>query len=278
MQPKQLKRIQLTAAAVIVVALAAAVTIALSAGFGSGTRPDTGLAQPPSTEPAAPGSGDCAYPAQVLDLTNWEVTVPVGSKDEPKEVMQPDLASYSVMPWFEVSPGCHGVAFRASVSGVTTSGSSYPRSELREMTRGGELASWSSDSGTHTLVVDEAFTALPQGKPHLVGAQIHGADDDISVFRLEGSSLFITKADNAHYKLVTDKYVLGTRFEAKYVVSQGAVQAFYNGQLQTTIVKSFSEAYFKAGAYTQANCKVASPCTNANYGETTIYSLKVEHS
>ncbi len=46
---------------------------------------------------------------------------------------------------------CDGVQFRAPVDGVTTSGSSYPRSELREMTDSGSSeASWSSTSGTHS--------------------------------------------------------------------------------------------------------------------------------
>jgi hypothetical protein len=143
----------------------------------------------------------------------------------------------------------------------------------------GEPASWSSGSGTHTFVVDEAFTALPQGRPNLVGAQIHDDSDDISVFRLEGSSLYVTKGSNPHYKLITGDYVLGTRYEAKYVVSGGTVSAYYNGVLQTSFKDDFSDAYFKAGAYTQANCEEDGvPCSSSNYGETTIYGLQVSHT
>ncbi|MFL6150590.1 MAG: hypothetical protein ACJ72I_24405 [Pseudonocardiaceae bacterium] len=42
----------------------------------------------------------------------------------------------------------------------------------------------------------EAFTHLPVGKPQLVGAQIHDATHDISVFRLEGTDLYITNGNN----------------------------------------------------------------------------------
>ncbi|QNE17653.1 alginate lyase [Kribbella qitaiheensis] len=222
----------------------------------------------------SPGGG---VPADVLDLTNWKVTLPTGSAGSPTEIKQPALATFSVDPYFTVVGDA--VQFRAPVNGVTTSGSSYPRSELREMTSNGSAnASWSSTSGTHTLVVSESFDHLPAGKPQLVGAQIHDAADDITVFRLEGSSLYITNGNTTHYKLVTSSYTLGTVYEAKFVVSGGQVKAYYNGVLQTTISKSFSGAYFKAGAYTQANCTNSSPCAESNYGQTTIHNVTVTHS
>ncbi|MEU4745998.1 polysaccharide lyase family 7 protein, partial [Actinosynnema sp. NPDC023658] len=222
------------------------------------------------------GGGDCRYPADVLDLTDWYVGLPVGEEESPTNVGQPELATYSADPWFRTTPACDGVRFRAAVNGVTTSGSSYPRSELREMS-GSAKASWSSTSGTHTMVVDEAITALPRDKPHVVAGQIHDSGDDVSVFRLEGSKLYVTDGDTAHHKLVTDAYVLGTRFQAKFVVGDGRIKAYYNGVLQTTITKSFSGAYFKSGAYTQANCTNSSPCDAGNYGEVEVYRLTVTH-
>jgi Alginate lyase len=225
---------------------------------------------------------NCRYPGDVLDLRGWKLTLPIGTPDkptQPEEIRQPELADFEISPWFQPTADCTGVAFRAPIDAPTTSGSHYPRSELREMTAdGSENASWSSTSGTHTMTVTEAFTGLPQGKPHLVGAQIHDDDDDITVFRLEGTNLYVTDGDNPNYKLITDNYVLGTKFEAKFVVSAGVVQAFYNGQLQATLAKNFSDAYFKAGAYTQANCERAAPCTPGNYCETVIYHLAVTHS
>jgi len=213
----------------------------------------------------------------VLDLKNWKITLPVGDSGDPKEVKQPDLATFSVHPWFTVNAACDGVVFRAAVNGTTTSGSKYPRSELREMD-GSDDASWSSTSGTHTLVVREAFTHLPHGKPQVVGAQIHDSSDDVQVFRLEGTNLYLTNGDTTHYKLVTDNYQLGTPFEAKFVVSNGKIKAYYNGRLQSTLSKAFSGAYFKAGAYTQANCDNSSPCSAANYGEVNIYNISATHS
>jgi hypothetical protein len=227
-----------------------------------------------------PGSGGGGgVPADRLNLSNWKITLPIGSAGSPTQVKQPQLASYSIDPWFINDPGGAGVRLRAAVNGVTTSGSRYPRSELREMTNNGTAnASWSSTSGTHTMVINEAITALPAVKPHVVAGQIHDANGDVMVFRLEGSSLYLTNGDTSHYKLVTSNYVLGTPFEAKFVVSGGLVRAYYNGVLQTTLAKSFSGAYFMAGTYTQANCSNSSPCSSSNYGQVVIYSLSATTS
>jgi hypothetical protein len=291
-------------AAAGVVVLGIVVAVAFFATRPS-SAPETGSTQAaPTTAPTTEPVRGCNYPAQVLDLTGWNVTVPTpggattansgadadadpedvakAKEDEKKakEINQPELATFKAPPYFQVTPTCDSVAFRAPVNGITTSGSKYPRSELREMNPGGtETAEWSSSVGAHTFVVNEAFTALPQGKPNLVGVQIHDEDDDVSTFRLEGSNLYITEGDDTHHKLVTDKYVLGTRYEAKYIVSGDVIQAFYNGQLQTTMTKKFDKAYFKAGAYTQANCDdYTVQCNGSTYGETTVYSVHVEHS
>ncbi|MEE4546248.1 polysaccharide lyase family 7 protein [Streptomyces sp. V4-01] len=229
--------------------------------------------------PATGGGGVGTLPGQALDLTNWKETLPTGPTEDPTEISQPQLATYDDAPYFTVAPGGKAVQFRAGVNGVTTSGSGYPRSELREMTNSGASeASWSSTSGTSTFVVDEAFTHLPNTKPQVVGLQIHNSSDDISVFRLEGSNLYVTDGNDTHHKLVTSSYTLGTEYEAKFVVVGGQIKAYYNGTLETTISYSGSGNYFKTGAYVQANCSNSSPCSDSNYGEVDVYSATVSHT
>ncbi|MFE5812055.1 polysaccharide lyase family 7 protein [Streptomyces sp. NPDC056479] len=221
----------------------------------------------------------CAHPAEVLDLTDWKLTLPTGEDEDPTEITQPELAAFSAAPWFRAEDDCEAVRFRAAVDGVTTSGSGYPRAELREMTDGGaDEAEWSATDGTHTLVVKEAFTALPEERPYLVGAQVHGGDDDVTVFRLEGSSLYITDGDDRHHHLVTGDYELGTEFEARFVAEDGEIAAYYNGRPETTISHDGGTNYFKAGAYTQANCDNSTPCDEGNYGEVRISRIDVTHS
>ncbi|WP_328369686.1 polysaccharide lyase family 7 protein [Streptomyces sp. NBC_00445] len=238
-----------------------------------------------SAQPAAPAAAQerapakCAAPSDVLDLSDWKLTLPTGEDEDPTEITQPQLKGFSASPWFRVSGNCEAVRFRAAVNGVTTGGSSYPRAELREMTEGGEdEAEWSTTEGTHTLVVDEAFMALPKEKPQVVGAQVHGGDDDVTVFRLDGSRLYITDGDDSRHHLVTDDYELGTEFEAKFVAQNGEIDVYYNGELETTISHDGDTNYFKAGAYTQANCGNSAPCSSKNYGEVRISDIKVTHS
>lgn len=214
-------------------------------------------------------------PADILDLTNWKETLPIGDAGSPTEILQPELATYSIDPYFMVNPAGDGVQFRAPVNGVTTSGSGYPRSELREM-NGSNLASWSTSSGTNTMTIDEAITATPQTKPHVVAGQVHDSSDDVLTIRLEGTNLFVDHNGDAGPTL-TSSYTLGTRFTVQIVASGGHIKVFYNGAQKDDYTKSVSGAYFKAGAYTQANCANSTPCDSSNYGEVNIYGLTVSH-
>jgi hypothetical protein len=97
---------------------------------------------PPTPAATSTTTNGATLPSQVLDLTNWKVTLPVDSKGasgsscDPSEISQPALAGFTDQ-WFKVTPNGQAVVFRANIEGCTTSGSSYPRSELREMTSNG---------------------------------------------------------------------------------------------------------------------------------------------
>lgn len=221
------------------------------------------------------------YPAQVLDLTNWKITLPIGSDEDPLEIKQPQLATYRLDPWFVVISDT-AVRFRAPVKSVTTTGSNYPRSELREMTKNGrEKANWSTTLGTHTMMLDQAITAVPKTKKHLVAGQIHDADEDIIVIRLEFPRLYIN-VNGENVATLDDRYTLGKRFRIKFVVRNGKTHVFYNDSPTAahTLTKDYTGAYFKAGAYTQSNCtreKDPALCTDDNYGEVLLYNLAVTH-
>lgn len=235
-----------------------------------------------TTTPNPTPSG-CTYPAQILNLTNWKETLPIGSS-KPTEIFQPQLATYTIDPWFKVNATCTGVQFRAHTSSpVTTSNSSYPRSELREMTSNGTaLAAWSSTSGTHTMFIDEAITAVPTGKKHIVAGQIHDASNDVIVIRLEYPKLYID-INGTDGPILDPAYTLGKRFTVKFVVSGGKINVYYNGSPTAafTLSKSIVSSYFKAGAYTQSNCTTeqqrGAQCSESNYGEVSIYGLTVRH-
>lgn len=221
-------------------------------------------------------------PANVLDLTNWKLNIPLDEDKDGRsdEIKQPKLNTWSITPWFQNNENNTGVVFRANCGGATTSGSGYPRSELREMISNGKNgASWGSDEGTHIMEIEQAITHLPKIKPHIVAGQIHDADDDVIVFRLEGKKLFIDhNGDDG--AILTKNYEPGTKFKVKFEVSGGQVKSYYNDALVETYPVHFSGAYFKAGAYVQSNCqgkkKVDGESCDA-YGEVVIYKVSVTH-
>ena len=237
-------------------------------------------------DPPPPGGGDCNYPADVLNLQNWKITIPFdkdgrdGPTRKAAEVKQPALRTYTLPRYFTVNSDCSGVVFRAHTGGATTKGSGYPRSELRERTSNGSSdISWSSGSGKHTMFIRQKITHLPVKKRHVVVGQIHDSDDDVIVFRLENKKLFLD-IDGKDGPVLTNNYQLGTVFEVSFVVQNNKTKAYYNGNLIHTLNKRYSGAYFKAGMYTQSACdgpkEVPGESCSA-YGESVIYELWTRH-
>ena len=217
--------------------------------------------------------------SRLFNLSNWKLTLPTGSSGKPAEIRQPVLNTYRLEPWF--IPGSDALRFRAPVNGATTGGSKYPRSELREMTNNGTAnASWTSFWGTHTLFLDEAITAVPKTKQHVVAGQIHDANDDIIVIRLEYPNLYVN-ADGKNVYTLDSGYTLGKRFTIKFVVKTGETEVYYNNNSKPvyTLSKDYSGAYFKAGAYIQSNCTKESSegCNADNFGEVLIYQADITH-
>lgn len=244
----------------------------------AGPTSDT-TADPTSSSTSDTTGAPAQWPADVLDLTDWKLTLPIAgdAPDEPLEVLQPELATYTIDPWYVLADGGAAVRFRADAGGVTTSNSGYPRSELREMTGGGsEPAAWTTTAGVHTMTITQAITHLPDVKPHVVAGQIHDDADDVVMIRLEGTYLFVEGGGDDLGVLDPD-YQLGTPFTVRLRAADGAIDIFYE-DLRTPAVSVERDAqgcYFKAGVYTQSNPdKGDEPDA---YGEVEISDLVVTH-
>ncbi len=216
-------------------------------------------------------------PAALLDLSNWRLTLPVDTERSgvPDEVEQPELQSFQDPSSFFVDADGGGVVFRAHCGGITTKGSSYPRCELREMTDDGtKHASWgTAGNSVHTMTMRVAITATPPVKRHVVCAQIHDAQDDVLMVRLEGKKLFIER--NAEPDVMLDKdHRLGTPFDLKIQSGEGTVRVWYNGELKMSWDVLKRGCYFKAGCYTQSNPSKGDE--ESAFGEVVIYQLQVE--
>lgn len=216
------------------------------------------------------------WPAQKLDLKAWKLTLPVGEQFSPQEVVQPELGQFSHKDFFFLSE--QGVVFRANAGGVTTPNSSYPRTELREMSPDGAAhAAWSTTAGRHTLRYSAAITGTPKAKPHVVVGQLLEPKDDVVMIRLERKHLFVEGGGNNLGTLDRD-YELGTFFSIILDVSDGWVRVYYNGETEprVKVERRFEDCYFKIGSYVQSN--LARGDRRDAQGEVVVSAMSVEHS
>ncbi len=218
-------------------------------------------------------------PSAILDLSRWKLTIPYDTqrKGNPDEVVQPELATFDDPRCFHASEAGDAVLFRASCDGLGTTNSNYPRSELREMDASGkDEASWATDDGrSHVLEVEQAVLQTPQRKKHVVCAQIHDAEDDVLMIRLEGDELFIEREGESEIELDA-AYELGDRFALRIQASDGRIKVWFNDELKMDWKTSNDGCYFKVGCYTQSNLKKESLA--GSYGEVAVYQLEVDHS
>ena len=218
-------------------------------------------------------------PSDVIDLSCWKLTLPYNTerKGNPDEIVQPELDTFQDIHCFSVTKSRDGVVFRAQCGGSTTKNSEYPRSELREMKRGGKSeASWgTADDKIHSLLAVLAITQTPAVKKHVVCTQIHDVKDDIMTVRLEGSKLLIERDKAGDIKL-DHNYKLGTRFKLKIQAGGGRIKVWYNDSLRMNWEVSKAGCYFRMGCYTQSNTKKGDRPDSC--GEVVIHKLRMTHS
>ena len=241
----------------------------------SGDDSAASAASPAAAAPAA-GSGRTAseFPAELIDTKEWYLTLPTGKEGSPDTVEGSELANYH-SKFFELTQAHDGIVFTANAGGATTSGSHYPRSELREM-NGEEKASWDGRKGTHVMELDQAITKTPEAKPDVIAGQIHGTSDDLMQIHLSGKELTVKYADGKKKVSLDDDYQLGTRFKVKIESSGGHVKVWYNGQEKADLPISTSTSYFKAGAYVNSNTSKGEK--SSAEGQVVVYNVDVKHS
>lgn len=259
----------LVAVAVAVLALGIAAFFVATSVLSEAERPMPSCGTQSGPECGAKGA---RTPGQLLSLSSWYLMLPTGSQGHPDSIEQPELATYS-SEWFHLDAAGTGVVFTAYAGGATTKGSSFPRTELREMTPNGDKASWAATSGTHSLAVRQAVTALPPGRPAVVTAQILDGDDDALQVRLEGSRLFVRTGDKE--AVLDADYVLGHQYDLVITVANGHVVVGYNGVRKLDAPLEGSNCYFKTGSYEQTNpSKGDAPDAVAT---TVLYALSLHH-
>lgn len=192
-----------------------------------------------------------------------------------KEVTWPELQTFELKPYFYTDDGIE-VIFRAPVNGATTSGSTNPRSEMRQMNpNGGDEKAWSNSNETWYLQTLMRFRHLPDDPSDptrgVVGMQCHDGKDDITTLRLEhNGDLYVTDGDDSHAHLVNGSYALMDWMTVLLEARKGG--GFYwsiDGTHVATVSGIKSGCYMKWGCYTQRGPN------STGYGETGFKSAKV---
>jgi hypothetical protein len=231
-------------------------------------------------------------PSGNFDLSNWKITLPVDSsgKTSGTAVEVQNLSGYQNSKYFYT--GSDGaMVFYAPVDGATTSGSSYARSELREM-NGSAKAAWNLKTGgfmSATLEVDAAPMRDGQGKKVVVG-QIHGQDDELVRLYWNDNKLYFANdrsgsgnTENNFTFKAADGSAPDVSLNEKFSYTINAkgnvldVDIYADGKVyhsHTTInsVWQSDTFYFKAGAYLGAN-----ETNGSGYGQTSFYALSFNH-
>ena len=247
-----------------------------------------------STDPGGARSGTAVFPMDLMG-DGWYLTTPEpGSSVSPKawEVYKdgrghpvsdhnPDLDRFvrdtNEKRTFKLNVAKDGIIMSTDFEGSHTPHSNNTRMEFREMESDGRTeAAWSTRGGRHQCEIVTQVDRLDGN--HMVIGQIHGGnqhDDDLTVFRLEGRKLWITKGNTAHGHLVADDYELHTKITIKFDVDpSGDCSYYFNG----TKVEDFTlslpfddKTYFKAGAYLQLKGSAGS------WGQVTLYEVTISH-
>jgi hypothetical protein len=126
-------------------------------------------------------------PTDLMDLSNWALTLPVDANGEhsgtARTVTTAELQSGYSSDWFYGTEN-DGVTFFAPIQGATTPKTPYPRSELREVLDPSDFSvNWSA-SDTAELLADLVVHQVPSANGKVTIGEIvgyNGANPDVSV-------------------------------------------------------------------------------------------------
>jgi hypothetical protein len=230
----------------------------------------------------------------LIALGLWKLTLPVDSAGKftgrAKEVYS--ITEYSDK-YFTPSVKDQSITFTVPVEGATTSGSHYPRSELREMKTSKDEAAWTVAQGG-TLKATVAVNVVPTRKdktaPRLVIGQIHGKTDELCRLYYQGGKVYYV-TDKAGPKnkettfLLKDKngkepsVDLNEKIDYTINVAGGnlTVTVVADGITYSNVQKINTfflkdKLYFKAGMYSGVNATQAT-----GIAQNTFYAISVSH-
>lgn len=207
----------------------------------------------------------------MIDLTQWNITVPIPSPtDETKPLtLSPSALSTYTSEYFCVDDNGH-LHFYTSDVGPTTSNSSYPRSELRGCYPDGRARNWTmSETPYKSLIATLAINELPITNKIIVG-QIHTKNSTGPLCKIVYDNGMLQARIRTEFEGRDYYYVLGENVQIgelfTYTItiySNGVLNIAMNRPDIFNLGKSVSVylheswydklLYFKAGVYSMSN-------------------------
>jgi hypothetical protein len=229
-------------------------------------------------------------PGANFNLTNYYLGLPVDSSGWTNglsaSVPAAQLITGYSNAWYFYTGPDGAMTFWAFVLGATTSGSSYPRSELREqLSPPSNTSNWLA-YGTHTLDAQCKVTQVPSSGKVIIG-QIHGytgAALPLVKLQYNNGTIEALIKTNANDTLTDKKYIysyVGLSNTMTYQIKavDGLISVTVNGTTQSLNVFqtdpdwATNTLYFKAGSYCQDNVG-----TTNEGSRVAFYSLARSHA
>lgn len=232
------------------------------------------------------------YPADVLNLKPWKLTLPVNSKGgktgtaaeiQPKVLVGPPPYS---SPYFYTDAN-GAVVFYAPTNGASTSpgsGSDSTRTELRELYKPSGATDWTNAVGG-TLTASCRIDKVPAVKRSVIIGQIHGTPSIMMLLmyneakRVIEAKFYNSPSSNSSITTVqmASNVRLGDRIDYRIQWIGSSLSVSVNGKTvtrQTASSWNGVKVYFKAGIYsgTANQGNSSSDASQASY-----YSLDVRH-
>ena len=238
----------------------------------------------------APPAGTL-YPADVIDLSNWKLTLPVNSNGStsgsaaeilPKELIGPP--GYTSKYMYTDAGGA--VVFYAPTNGATTTpgeGSDNTRSELRELYKmpSGPTEWTNSIGGTLTALCKVDKT--PAARKQVIIGQIHGVSS-ILVLLVYDESLrsvearyYNTPGGSTSKVTLASNVKIGDRIDYRIQWIGSTLSVTVNGKTdnrQTASSWNGVKVYFKAGAYS-GTASGGNPAGDAS--QVSFFNLDIRH-
>jgi hypothetical protein len=227
---------------------------------------------------------DTLYPADVLDLEGWKLQSCIGlGKGNATNISEADLQTYTESNTFYTNGDGVVLKVPLNICGATTSGSKYPRVELRENEN---FNVGTASSGTHQMWVTMSVDhLLDTNKMSIV--QLKGVSGVFVEFFAVPSSGKVQFMYNQYYSssafisyTFASKVELGEIFDISLLSEGTNVTATVNGVSNTIATTgdgvdatTGEQYYFKTGDYCQKL-----DITSSEYCQLTIYSLDTYHS